>query len=490
MCVNKVFVKDLFRNTGSYYDCGRCPACLQARAGRRARLIRATHPKGKVCYFVTLTYENKSIPYILVDDIVRNSSQLEFTLPIYRDIAYKAFHGWKRKRKIIGHSKPISIYSKWTNLSPIRKKTSTGFKYVDNKISVAFNADAQNYFKRLRQILLRDFEYSGNFIYYYAPEYGPTTQRFHIHLLLWFDASFSTSKVRSACAKAWPFANCLAQPKFCQIAISPSDYLASYVNCDTTVSKFLTRNFPLRCSHSLDFGFDEDIQSLPNIVQAYKKGRFGYNVRYSRRDGTPVELDLLYPRHIVNRYFPRIKGYSRLTVSSLRDIYNDPCKFFQITFYSREITKRDFITNKDGTRQYPTKIIDRFGNPIFMTFNELSYNLRLLHKAKCYYDLYCLKSNDFTLGSFADFVIDYITRRSLYLYKESQTQHDIVDAVQSFMNLNQLLCGVRNETVESLIGDYNINYDCNSFESERKRTLQLEEKYEKNIKQRKVNILN
>lgn len=122
-----------------------------------------------------------------------------------------------------------------------------------------------------------------------------------------------------------------------------------------------------------------------------------------------------------------------------------------------------------------------------MTKNELSYNLRLLHKARCHYYAYCIKYNDFSLGSFADFVIDYITRRSLYLYKESQTEHDIIDAVQSFNNLNQLLTVVRNETVEDLIGDFCIETDCNAFDSEIKRTLYFEEKYKRNIKQRKVN---
>lgn len=489
MCVNKVFVRDLYRNTGSYYDCGRCPACLQTRAGRRARLIRATHPKGKVCYFVTLTYDNKSIPYIRFSDYLKFKKYNSFVLPIHRDVSFVPFKGWIRKHQIIGCSDPIDSAFQLLHCSFIRKKTSKGFEYVDDKISVAFNADAQNYLKRLRQILLRDFGYTGNITYYYAPEYGPTTQRFHIHLLLWFDSSFDTSKVRFACSKAWPFANCLTQEKFCQLAICPSDYLASYVNCDTTVSKFITRNFPLRCSHSLGFGFDEDIQSLPNIIQAYKNGRFSYTVSYSRRDGTPVKLDLLYPRYIINRYFPKVKGYCRLDVSTLRHLYQDPFKYLRFTFYSREITKRDFITNKDGTCQFPTALIDRYGMPVYMTCNELSYNLRIIHKARCYYDFYRIKYNDYSLGSFADFILDYHMRRSLYLYKESQTEHDMFESVQSFMNLNQLLGVVRNYTVEDLIGDYNIEIDPNKFYSELKRTLYLEEKYKRNIKQRKVNTL-
>lgn len=72
MCVQQSWIRNKYNGHHYFVKCGHCPACLQEKAIRRANRIRKQQNKEGLpkydCLFVTLTYRNEFIPYILLSE--------------------------------------------------------------------------------------------------------------------------------------------------------------------------------------------------------------------------------------------------------------------------------------------------------------------------------------------------------------------------------------------------------------------------------------
>lgn len=483
MCINKVFVRDLYRkNNGSYFPCGYCKACRESIARRRARRIRAHHPKGQTCYFVTLTYDNEHVPCISLLDI--ENSEIGDFCPIYRS----PFDLKDIKFEIIG-SYRVTDDVKYTYKRFLTLHSYKDGKHVfdDNFVSVHFSKDSQRFLKRLRQILRRDFKFDSKISYYYSPEYGSKYGRIHLHYLFWVDSSFAFSSLRDALCKAWPYADLDAFSKrnngdndrdFIEVAKDASHYVSSYVNKSDAIDSVFARTFRLRPSHSLHFGFDEDIFSFDEIFEKFKNRCFEYNVNIATKDGVR-SVALPYPRYIRNRYFPKFKGYNRLTYTQVLDVYLNPSEFSLLWPLSLKGAKSFY--NRSGKLQYATTLIDRNGNRIHMTRDEFNYMKNSINRAFEYF-----KTKGFNRYDFAYFVVDTHTAFDSYLYKKSQA--DSFGGYESFDNIH-LLGSIPNESLESLVGDFNLVTDPNLFPSALKKYSELSKSYDDNLKTRDIHQL-
>ena len=272
MCVNKVAVADLLHyRLNNYFNCGRCPACVQQNANRRASKIRNNYLPGFVCYFVHLTYKPDFLPYIFRSDLKaylnsydkKNHVYKHYGITVWRDVKHLRVKDNVyniKERHCIGSYMPGEyIHASKIDEFPgicISHEFGKKPKFDPGRISVVFTPDFQNFINRFRQNLFRDFGYRVPLSYYYAPEYGPTTFRFHIHLLLWLpEKTFSEVSVRSYVLKTWPYADKSRTAKFIEVARNPASYCASYVNTSADIPDCLTRLFLPRPSHSLGFGF-------------------------------------------------------------------------------------------------------------------------------------------------------------------------------------------------------------------------------------------
>lgn len=508
MCLQKVYVKDRYKQSlGNYYPCGHCSSCQQAKANSRQVKIRNTYPVGTNCYFVTLNYRDDSIPYILKSQLhdalpMLIDSPRELLLPIYRDCAFRYSKKDKKFIRYPGRTQltefRLSSEYNLADINSLRGVTVNHNKVSTedaDRVSVAYSIDIRNFIKRFRENMFYDYKTRPLRHYFFAPEYGPTTQRFHVHLLLWIDKRFTLEQVAYYIRKAWPFEdferfeanNGAERHKYCDNAVNPSSYVASYVNCSSNVSKFLQKIRPLRPSHSLGFGFDSIDFSLREVLNSYSRQSFTYHSVRVGKDGKLVPSDILYPKHVIYRYFPKLKGFNRFTTDALRLIYTNPAKYLQISVSKQvnsDYSNVAYFTTK-GLPMYNSSAIDVYGRCLPI---DEKYSRQFSNRLSKTYNLYW-RPLGYCYSDFVKTVINYLNGRSRFLYFESVTNKDYDESCRQFFNLRDLITkNVENYSFADFIS-HNPYVNENCVSDETSRDLYLSMKFNLNIKQRKLHVV-
>ena len=81
MCTNGRWIYNRFSKQKVWVRCGKCDSCKQENAMKRTNRIRMHQRAGYICLFVTLTYTNDFVPYVLKSEL--NSSN--FDVNVYRN---------------------------------------------------------------------------------------------------------------------------------------------------------------------------------------------------------------------------------------------------------------------------------------------------------------------------------------------------------------------------------------------------------------------
>ncbi|UPW41327.1 replication initiator protein [Sigmofec virus UA08Rod_4124] len=483
MCVNHV--KILRNGTYSFFPCGKCEACRQQLASARSTKICNHVADGYTCYFVTLSYDNAHIPYIRLSDLIDVVGETHFSIPVYRDVKYLKglslsleFEGPDVLREFEFEDMPFRLED-LDKLSGIRTKISkTEYLYDTDKISVCYTPDFQNFIKRLRVFLQRQLKDFRGFSFYYAPEYGPTSQRYHIHTLLWLPSNYTEDEVKCMLCACWPFCDSKRLTDYVEIARDPSHYVASYVNCDSSVSPFLQKYFKLRSSHSLHFGHGKSVLTLPKIVENFERSQcHKYTVLRVTEAGL-TETDVYYPKYIINKLFPKFKGFNRCSTDTILSVLQHPREYLSLTHQVDGYTPKFFPL-------YRSLIRDRYGIPITFTSHESRYTLNLILRAQS-----AFAELGYNFYDFADFVLRFHKSRSLLMYKESMQTRDPIDNVTQFLNLCDVDSGVvRNESVQSILSRFSVPRSPDSFPHVLSTDMHYRGLYHKNLKQRKLNSL-
>ena len=100
MCTNSHVIYNKYANKHILISCGRCDECLQQKANMNALRIKNHSQSGTLCLFVTLTYDNKYIPYVYSRDL-KNIDPFfcDYDIPVYRDYDIRYFKGRKIRIK-------------------------------------------------------------------------------------------------------------------------------------------------------------------------------------------------------------------------------------------------------------------------------------------------------------------------------------------------------------------------------------------------------
>lgn len=95
---------------------------------------------------------------------------------------------------------------------------------------------------------------------------------------------------------------------------------------------------------------------------------------------------------------------------------------------------------------------------------------------------------DINWYDYAEIVIDYLIRRPLEMYKDSQLDDSPTLTTRRFFNLKDIASGtVRNYTIAQHIrGDIPEIYNCNTLPEEVSSTYTLSQQFFNNVKQRKL----
>lgn len=170
MCTNSRYITNRFTHKRVLVSCGKCEACIQERAARRATRIRNHAKDGYLCLFVTLTYSPDFLPFVYKDDLKVSDDYIN----IYR--AADIRHYRKKDVKSIGVRPIDSVFlGDDALLSSYGVKSPVGSPA--DRVSVIYYKDVQNFFKRLRINLNRDYGITEYISYFSCSEYGPRSHR-------------------------------------------------------------------------------------------------------------------------------------------------------------------------------------------------------------------------------------------------------------------------------------------------------------------------
>lgn len=357
MCINKRWIRNAYTHKYHLVKCGHCPACLVEKARHRACRIKNNVYSDQVSLFCTLTYANEFIPYIRVQDL-RNKERY---LTVFRDASV---------RRVRVGSDYVMRYRSTPDLQELDTfdmgedfyNHQFDFKELRNKpdcIGVCYYKDIQNFFKRLDINLKRRYGFKGSYSRFACHEYGTRGNRPHFHVVL-FCKPMDVQMFKSAINEAWPFDRGNVRHRKCELTKgSVANYVASYVNSFASFHPLLSsHNFRSKCSYSRGFGLAPQSFSLDQILSCATKGSLQWSFE-TLNQRIPTIVTVSIPKYVINRYFPKFKGYSRLASDQIYDILDNPYRiaaYKRILDLSRDDIHRIIVMLENAKKRYPSPI--------------------------------------------------------------------------------------------------------------------------------------
>ena len=326
MCVNGRFITNKYTGNKFWVKCGKCKACQQEKAIVATNRIRREFAQDRIALFVTLTYDRFSCPYVEYDDLIAHKD----VIPIKREVRtyINSRTGELERQYRINTLDTLFIPDSDYYVGKVM-----WLKHRPRKVGVCYYKDYQDFIKRLRTNCNRSYIYHEGFSIFNCSEYGPTTKRPHFHFLLFIRPS-DEAFYRTAILKAWPYANKRRTEQYIELARDPASYVASYVNCCQNLSPFLANYFKPKHTYSKYFGFGDAHFSLDSRLSKVSRGDLTYPIqRY--KQGVPEDASVLIPSYVINRYFPKFKGYSRLTCDEVSHVIQSVGKCLPLYDYAR-----------------------------------------------------------------------------------------------------------------------------------------------------------
>lgn len=314
-----------------YVKCGKCPSCQMEKANARLRRIKNSLEPSTVSLFVTLTYAPKYLPYIKPQELRANMAELN----VYRDydkIKVRKSDNYEFAYKDYKRTKPLKTFDcllEKLYYNGVRLPRARGSR---NKIGVLYYKDLQDFCKRLERNLYRHYGITGDcYKMFKVSELGETYFRPHFHLLIHIPPKY-VDQFYFAIRSSWPF-DSQGLERQIEFAKNASSYISRYVCRGSDFPKFFENKcFKPKCSFSKGFGLVNSQFSLSNLIASVDRGSCTYNTGILI-NGQNTPVDLFYPKYFIDRYFPRFKGYSRLSYDQLFKLLQCPRLIYQYGKY-------------------------------------------------------------------------------------------------------------------------------------------------------------
>lgn len=475
--------------------CGVCPSCLQSKANRITSLIRNNnvYDDDYCTLFITLTYDNRFIPYFRKSEVLNFLDEKNIPVNIYRhesiQLVKSGKNSTKYKKILCGKIDEIEFQDcpddEVKNFRGIRKISDINinsriYRSDIDKVGILYKPDIQNFFKRLKVNYERDQKKQLDLSYFYVGEYGPTTLRPHFHALLRIKCK-DFAAVRDATFKSWKFHNWQKFQekngfnKAFQIAKNASSYVASYVNQHSYLPKVYNQKAIVpKCSHTIFYGLNNVQFSLDSLVQAIRKRDLHYNVSFNVKDSVYL-YSFLLPSYVISYYFPKFKGFNKCTSYELYEIYKNPYKLLQYSRrlgYTSHFDKHDFWYYIDKMSIY-SRSCQIFQENEYSKHNDLVLNLHLL------------------LSSRARFMRDWQDTYLMFPVDRFVTYAILASEVWTIRASNSLIDTYKNysddERYQFSVYDRDIVYKSQLFNENVVQSNRLEKKYLKYDKSKKIN---
>lgn len=308
--------------------CRNCFACLNQKNFSNKSLIDVHAHSYKYVAFITLTFNQSSIP---LADIFRDSNGLTYLVDssgviisstnkmseedvdllkrkVYKN---KGFYTFKFGK--IPYLDYALLRSFIVRLRQAIKQKRMR-KYLSKKERLALN----------KSYILVDNPYISyeTFTFYSVGEYGPESFRPHFHLLLFFQSCETLEALRFHLSKVWKFGN----TDFELTSGNASSYLASYASANSCLpSIYQSREICPKSRHSFYFGFNTFEGFKETLFQERSlfsdKFDLQINGRTKSESFTLAYKNSLFPRCQGYLYVPRDVAFRRYTLA--KDLYKD-----------------------------------------------------------------------------------------------------------------------------------------------------------------------
>lgn len=348
MCVNQKEIYNKYSDQYLLVKCGHCKSDLQERAR-----LRKFKVEDEICdlsnseiHFCTLSYSNDFIPYFDIRDYALWIRQEIPWFPVYRNDEIYSKHmvsKYGKKVDILKHrgfhiiqnidysfmstsEHQVDMYDfpspDWyrfhDDFSRLHRIVDGHDEFDLYKVGVLWTPDIQKFFKRLKNRI--DVPFS----YYYIGEYGGTYGRPHYHILFRTPvlSEQETFTFENAIVESWPFCNWNTQrsqafPK----SVKPASYLSSYTNRYSDIPVLFQKCKEMRpcANHSKGFGLQNSAFSREALLQKIDSRDVSF-IRKINIEGVPTDSVFPVPAYVINRFFPRFKRYSSLSVDEVHQL--------------------------------------------------------------------------------------------------------------------------------------------------------------------------
>ena len=327
-CLNPRRILNPYTHESLVVECGHCPACSLRKSSINALKVRLESLSHKYTMFVTLTYNNVSLPRMLVKYINRYKDDCgeiddSHAKPLLVDVTQRL----GTQGIILGSCDNDTYYHE-----SLSKKVQLPYGLFPHLSKY----DAQLFVKRLRRNLdkyyLRNYGSKAPKIrYYLVGEYGPIHFRPHYHVLLWFSEDEIYTVIRQILYKSWSFGRIDCQKSVGNCADYVAKYLNSAVSLPSIFKEHGTKPFSLHSSHLGE-------KALETTREEIYENEFEKVITRSI-PSISTDSDIILWRSLKNFYFPKCKGYT--TKSKYERLYS-----YKTFSAARLWTKKDRIIDQ------------------------------------------------------------------------------------------------------------------------------------------------
>lgn len=429
-CLHPKYIQNKYTGERILVSCNNCDACNNSRSSLLVRLIKLQMEQSKYTMFVTLTYNNRYIPYVT---------------PYYDDDKFTRFlyHGSTRNKfvsssgMVLGNDESSFFDSRYNDPDVVKElvdKSELGHE----RIAVLDKYHLQLFFKRFRYYC-KKYKIYEKIHNYGIGEYGPSTFRPHFHVLFFFDSQRLLSLFRTILYKAWKYG--FINFSAVRTSSKAARYVAKYFNSSSNLPLlFKIKAFKPFAVHSQFFAASYYTSKGAEIYQM----DFREVIQSVSFVGNRIESVSCW-RNITNILFPKVRGFNRRSDSELFKLYTiyKTCVslfgagkplieyvglILDYDFPYFDFLKRDLVL-KNNMYVYELRSVECIYHDLYVSYHFLTnivpslYGDRRVFKNGRFYSFSCLDNYAFVMDyihKFKDFYSLLELQRLRYFY-ESQS---------------------------------------------------------------------
>lgn len=294
--------------------CGKCDACLCNKGNSMESLLKIESSHSKYCYFVTLTYDNYSLPRVVASRFYDTEGSSRVLLSYcggassVSPLSRARDCDWQLCDYSVCDILPESSFVSEDFFKAFEPRFNFNYSEHPNFLGtfpVLCKRHVQNFLKRVRKTISYYISENETVRYYACGEYGTKHFRPHYHLLLFFESGAVAQSIEQIVRSCWKFGRVDVQLSKGQCA----GYVSKYVTCAQYVPRLYKSSAAIRpfSLHSRYFGEKVLEKEVANPFEKTSRllDRFPY-----ANGNRMAHVDA--PASYIRRFFPKCRGYALL----------------------------------------------------------------------------------------------------------------------------------------------------------------------------------